>query len=125
MKTKLIALFCACFLLLNIVDMLIPRTEAKVYDKELAALIECWREIYRDGELPFVAVQLADYFDKDGNYISEGWRIMQETQLNLPNICKNTEVVKCADVCETDDIHPVTKAPLAKRIADVILKNNW
>lgn len=32
MKTKLIALFCACFLLLNIVDMLIPRTEAKVYD---------------------------------------------------------------------------------------------
>ena len=99
--------------------------EAKVYDKELAALIDCWREAYRDEELPFVAVQLADLFDKDGNYISEGWRIMQETQLNLPNICKNTEVVKCADICETNDIHPPTKAPLAKRIADVLLRNNW
>lgn len=32
MKTKLIALFCASFLLLNIVDMLIPRGEAKVFD---------------------------------------------------------------------------------------------
>ncbi len=32
MKTKIIALFCACFLLLNIVDMLIPRSEAKIYD---------------------------------------------------------------------------------------------
>lgn len=31
-KTKLIALFCACFLLLNAVDMLIPRSEAKVFD---------------------------------------------------------------------------------------------
>ena len=32
MKTKLIALFCACFLLLTVVDMLIPRSEAKVFD---------------------------------------------------------------------------------------------
>jgi len=29
---KAIALFCACFLLLNIVDMLIPRSEAKIYE---------------------------------------------------------------------------------------------
>lgn len=32
MKTKCIALFCACFLLLNAVDMLIPRSESKVFD---------------------------------------------------------------------------------------------
>ncbi len=29
---KIIALFCACFLLLNIVDMLIPRSEAEIYE---------------------------------------------------------------------------------------------
>lgn len=99
--------------------------EAEVYDKELAALIECWRNAYKDENLPFVAVQLADLFDGNGNYISEGWRIMQETQLNLPNVCKNTEVVKCADICENDDIHPKTKAPLALRIVDALEKNNW
>ncbi len=32
MKTKLIALFCACFILLTAVDTLIPRSEAKVFD---------------------------------------------------------------------------------------------
>lgn len=32
MKTKIIALFCACFMLLTIVDMLIPRSEAKIFD---------------------------------------------------------------------------------------------
>ncbi len=32
MKTKIIALFCACFMLLTAVDMLIPRSEAKVFD---------------------------------------------------------------------------------------------
>ena len=31
-KTKIFALFCACFLLLNAVDMLIPRSEQNVFD---------------------------------------------------------------------------------------------
>ena len=99
--------------------------EAEVYDRELAALIECWREVYRDESLPFVVVQLADFVEEATGKISEGWRLMQEAQLNVPNLCSNTKVVKCADVCENNDIHPVTKAPLAMRIADVLLKNNW
>lgn len=32
MKTKIVALFCACFLLLTVTDMFVPRTEAKIYD---------------------------------------------------------------------------------------------
>lgn len=32
MKTKIIALFCACFMLLTSVDMLIPRSESKIFD---------------------------------------------------------------------------------------------
>ena len=32
LKTKIFALFCACFLLLNAVDMLIPRSEQRVFD---------------------------------------------------------------------------------------------
>ena len=32
MKTKLISLFCACFILLTAVDTLIPRSEGKVFD---------------------------------------------------------------------------------------------
>lgn len=32
MKTKLIALFCACYMLLTTVDMLVPRSEANIFD---------------------------------------------------------------------------------------------
>ncbi len=32
MKTKIVALFCACFLLLTATDIFVPRTEAKIYD---------------------------------------------------------------------------------------------
>lgn len=32
MKTKFIALFCATFLLLTVVDMIIPRSEANIFD---------------------------------------------------------------------------------------------
>lgn len=32
MKTKIIALFCACFLLLTVVDMVVPRSEARIFD---------------------------------------------------------------------------------------------
>lgn len=35
MKTKLICLFCACFMLLNTVDMLIPRSEANIFDNAI------------------------------------------------------------------------------------------
>ncbi len=32
MKTKIIALFCACFVLLTVVDMTVPRSESEIYD---------------------------------------------------------------------------------------------
>ena len=32
MRTKLIALFCACFILLTAIDTLIPRSEGRVFD---------------------------------------------------------------------------------------------
>lgn len=35
MKTKIIALFCACFLLLTTVDMLVPRSESNIFDNAI------------------------------------------------------------------------------------------
>ncbi len=35
MKRKLLFLFCACFILLNAVDMLIPRSEANIFDNAI------------------------------------------------------------------------------------------
>ncbi|MBR6790248.1 MAG: GNAT family N-acetyltransferase [Oscillospiraceae bacterium] len=87
--------------------------EGKVYDRMLCALIDRWREDLGDSELPFVIVQLADFTERAG----EGWSLVQQAQLALPAMRKAVRTVVCADVCEDDDIHPPTKAPLSGRIA--------
>lgn len=92
--------------------------EAKVYDKELAALINTWRTDLNDDKLPFIVIQLADYdyesIDK------QGWAAIQQSQLNVMNICSLVKTVICRDVCENNDLHPPTKDKLAVRIAEAL-----
>ena len=96
--------------------------EALVYDKELAALIRCWREGYRDSSLPFIVVQLADLLDAATGQVSPAWKRLQQAQLDVQKLVDNVTTVICADVSESNDIHPPTKLPLAKRIAAVLLE---
>ncbi len=95
--------------------------ESKVYDKELAALIECWRKGYQDRTLPFIVVQLADLVDAATGKVSDAWRQLQQAQLDVQKVVDHVTTVVSADISESDDIHPPTKAPLARRIADVLL----
>ena len=72
LRTKIIALLCACFLLLNIVDMVIPRTEAQVYENtvRLHILANDNGEIAQGIKLKVRDRILAEYgslFDENGN----------------------------------------------------------
>lgn len=87
--------------------------EGKVYLDMLAAMIKCWREGDRDDSLPFVVIQIAD------TRTDEGWLAIQKAQLGAESI-PHVRLVKCADICEREMIHPVTKYLLADRIADVL-----
>lgn len=90
--------------------------EAAIYPALFSELAESWREAFRDAEMPFTIVQLADNIYRD----PAGWKAMQEAQLRIPEVVPNTVVVKCADICENDDIHPKSKAALSIRIADML-----
>ena len=86
--------------------------ESRIYTDLLAAMLACWRGDLRDG-LPFIVVQIADTRE------TEGWPGVQRAQEKaaaLPGVT----VVRSGDVCERNMIHPVTKGPLAERIADAI-----
>ena len=87
--------------------------EARIYDKELSALIHVVREGFLDNELPFIVVQIAD-FDRR---IDEAWKLLQRKQYDIQFTESNVKTVISADVCESDDIHPPTKHKLAHRIA--------
>jgi len=91
--------------------------EAKVYGKELAILIDIWRETFKDETLPFAVVQLADNAERAG----EAWETIQKAQKDIEEKRPFVKTVVCRDVCEDTDIHPRKKQVLAKRLADTLL----
>lgn len=89
--------------------------EASIYEKQLNALIDTWREDMQDADLRFIIVQIADYLPS----FDDAWRIVQQAQLNVA-ARPNVDTVICADVCEKEIIHPKKKTELSRRIADLM-----
>ena len=90
-----------------------------MYSGMLKLLIEKWREDFKDQSLSFVVVQLHDFKERTTD-TSSGWKNVQAEQEAVCGMVDNTYLVKCADVCETDDIHPVSKLQLSLRIVDIL-----
>ena len=88
--------------------------EYKVYAGLVAELITQWRKDLLDERLPFAVVQIADLDVRR----DDAWRGIQNAQLRIPPLCPNVTTIKCADICETNTIHPPTKEPLARRLVD-------
>lgn len=88
--------------------------EGEIYDKLLCAFIESVRNGFDDAKLPVTVVQIADYFTS----YYPGWKQVQAAQMKAMSLLDNVVTVKSGDICETDNIHPPTKKPLALRIVD-------
>lgn len=87
MKTKIIALFCASFILLNVVDMLIPRSEAKIYDSviRLHILAEDNSEAAQNIKLMVrdaILEECGDLFSEDGNIVTAS----EKVESSLPQL---------------------------------------
>ena len=91
--------------------------EGAVYDRLLTALIEQRRRDFDDPTLPFVVIELADCIARAG----EGWTLVQRAQKRVGEMLAGVTTVRCADVCENDNIHPPTKILLSQRVAGAIL----
>lgn len=86
--------------------------EWKHYTKLLAELIACWRIDFEDPSLPFTVVQIADWDARN----DDAWRGIQRAQEQIVDFVDDVTVIRSADLCEHDDIHPPTKIHLANRI---------
>jgi sialate O-acetylesterase len=91
-------------------------SESCFYDKMLEKMITLWRADLRDEMLPFVIIQIADYDSRN----DEPWKKVQHAQEEVADRIPLCYFVKCADVCESNNIHPPTKHVLAKRISEII-----
>ena len=90
--------------------------EANIYLELLRALITNWRKDFKDLELEFIIIQLADHLDRAGY----AWSKIQEQQLLAQNEIPCVKTVVCRDVCDNIDIHPKEKDILSKRIAELL-----
>lgn len=91
--------------------------EYTVYPQLAAELVKSWRTAFGDPALPFHFIQIAD-FDRR---VDDGWKNIQKAQMTIPSLVDGVTVIPCADVCESDNIHPRTKSALAARVAEIIL----
>lgn len=88
----------------------------ELYKVLIPTLITDWRALWKDEKLPFLVVQLANYQDINYTPTESNWARLREAQnqaLKLPN----TAVTVTIDLGEWNDIHPLNKKDIGKRLA--------
>jgi len=98
------------------------------YERYLTMMINNWRALWQQPDLPFVVVQLANYDGRQqtGNPSpiqpqltpqNSNWAQLREAQRLAAKKLNNVELATAIDLGETVDIHPLRKRELADRIA--------
>ncbi len=86
------------------------------YDELFPALIRNWRQDWGQGDFPFLYVQLANFQKAEEQPKESSWARLREAQtkaLAEPN----TGMAVTIDIGEWNDIHPLNKKDVGKRLA--------
>ncbi len=86
------------------------------YYKLFSALITNWRQKWNQGGFPFLYVQLANFMDVKDQPSESNWAELREAQLKTLSVPK-TAMAVAIDVGEWNDIHPLNKLDVGKRLA--------
>lgn len=89
---------------------------AAEYAKLQPALIADWRAQWKEGDLPFLYVQLPGYGDYRYLPAESQWAELREAQLSSLSV-PNTAMAVTIDLGEWNDIHPDRKKPVGDRLA--------
>ncbi len=94
---------------------------AKQYQRLFPELITDWRNLWKEGDFPFIWVQLANFMKASEQPSESEWAELREAQtmtLKLPN----TGMASAIDIGNADDIHPKNKQEVGRRLALNALK---
>lgn len=86
------------------------------YAELVEALITDWRKLWNMPEMPFLLVQLPNFMQKHDKPTDSGWARIREAQLHTFKTCPHTALAVTYDVGEWNDIHPLDKKEVAKRL---------
>jgi len=86
------------------------------YHNLFAALIADWRAKWNQGDFPFLYVQLANFMEAKDDPCESNWAELREAQLKTLSV-PNTAMAVTIDIGEWNDIHPLNKKDVGKRLA--------
>lgn len=93
------------------------------YASLLNGMIKDWRGTFNDFDLPFYIVELAEFLHKSDKQGRQAWEEMREEQAKAAKAATHAVLIKNEDLGEWNDIHPLDKKTLGKRIAKAALKD--
>jgi sialate O-acetylesterase len=79
-------------------------------------MIGDWREHWKQGDFPFLFVQLANFMQTTSEPVESNWAALREAQRRTLNV-PNTAMAVAIDVGEWNDIHPTDKKTVGERLA--------
>ena len=85
------------------------------YRKLFPALIRDWREEWHEGNFPFLFVQLPNFMKAEKQPSESNWALLREAQLKALSL-PYTGMAVTIDIGEWNDIHPVDKKDVGKRL---------
>ncbi|MBR2717750.1 MAG: hypothetical protein IKB78_00430 [Clostridia bacterium] len=94
---------------------------AEDYGELLITLVNRWREIFRDAELPFYNVQLPMFIDA-GAEDDHRWAILRSQQEKAWHALRNSHLAVLLDRGEYGNIHPVDKHTPGQRLARLFME---
>ena len=88
------------------------------YFKTFPALIKNWRAKWDMGDFPFLFVQLANFMEETHKPVESDWAQLRQAQLQTLDL-PNTGMAVITDIGEWNDIHPLNKRDVGKRLAQL------
>jgi sialate O-acetylesterase len=91
-------------------------SKAFEYRELFPTLIRDWRSKWNQGDFPFLFVQLASFMKAQEQPSESNWALLRESQLKSLSE-PNTGMTVAIDIGEWNDIHPLNKQDVGKRLA--------
>jgi len=94
-------------------------SKPELYRTLFPMMIKNWRDDWKQGDFPFLFVQLAPYEPNwtPGKVSDHNWGHLREAQLFTAQTVKNAGMAVITDVGDVKDIHPTKKGPAGARLA--------
>lgn len=90
------------------------------YRKLFPTMIADWRKAWGQGDFPFIFVQLPNY--RSESLKKSAWPELREAQLMTLKFEQNVAMAVTIDIGDPDDLHPVNKLDVGKRLALAAMK---